>query len=58
MVQNVIILILFLAALAYVGHLIYKSFQAKSCGSGCGSCGIDFSKIEKGLQKKETQLKS
>jgi hypothetical protein len=53
MVQEVFIVILFFAALSYVGYLIYKNFQAKSCASGCGSCGIDFSKIEKELQKKD-----
>ncbi len=53
MVQHLIIGILFLAALVYVGNLIYQSFQAKSgCASGCGKCGIDFNKIEKNLSKK------
>lgn len=53
MVQELIIAVLFLAAVAYLGYLVYKNFQARSgCSSGCGSCGIDFSKIEKNLQKK------
>jgi hypothetical protein len=57
MIQHIIIALLFLAALAYVGYIIYKSFQAGSgCSSGCGSCGIDLRKIEKDLQKKGMKL--
>jgi hypothetical protein len=53
MSQQVIILILFLAAVAYLGYTIYKSFRVSSgCASGCGSCGIDFNKIQKDLEKK------
>lgn len=53
MVQQVIIAILFMAALGYVGYIIYKSLRADSgCSSGCGSCGIDFSKLEKEFPKK------
>jgi hypothetical protein len=48
-VQEIIIAAIFLSALAFVGRLVYKSFQAKNaCSSGCGKCGaIDFEKIEK-----------
>ena len=55
MVEDILIGVLFLAALIYVGRMIYKSFQAKSgCASGCGKCGpaVDFAKIEKQLQDK------
>jgi hypothetical protein len=54
MIQQIIIGLLFTAALIYVGRLIYKSFQAKSgCATGCGKCGaVDFEKIEKQLQQK------
>jgi hypothetical protein len=50
--QHVIIAILFIAAVAYLGYLVFKSFRASGCPSGCGSCGIDFNKIQKDLQKK------
>ena len=50
--QHVIIAILFFAALVYLGYLIFKNFRASGCPSGCGSCGVDFSKIGKDLQKK------
>jgi hypothetical protein len=54
MIQNIIIALLFLAALLYVGRLIYRSFTAKAgCDSGCGKCGtLDIDKIERQLKKK------
>lgn len=53
MVQQVVIILLFTAALAYLGRMIYRSFQSKSCATGCGKCGaIDFDKIEKQLNTK------
>lgn len=53
MVQNLIIGLLFLAAVGYLGYIVYQSFQIRSgCPSGCGSCGIDFDKIRKELAKK------
>jgi hypothetical protein len=54
MIQQLIVIAIFIAALAYVGRLIYKSFQAKSaCDSGCAKCSaVDFNKIEKQLKEK------
>jgi hypothetical protein len=53
MLQQVIILLLFIAAVIYIGFLIVKSFRARSgCSSGCGSCGVDFNKIERDLKGK------
>jgi hypothetical protein len=54
MIQQLIVIVIFVAAVAYIGRLIYKSFQAKSaCDSGCGKCGaVDFNKIEKQLKEK------
>ena len=44
--QIVIIAILFVAALFYIGRMVYKNlFSKKSCGSNC-KCGVDFSAIE------------
>jgi hypothetical protein len=53
--QQVLIGLIFLAAIVYVGSLVYRSFQAKSgCASGCGKCGaIDFAKIEQQIKQKE-----
>lgn len=54
MIQQVIIAVLFVGALAYIGRVIYRNFQARSgCASGCGQChAIDFNKIEKQIQQK------
>lgn len=44
--QIIIVAILFLAALFYVGRLIFNSITAKkSCGSNC-KCGVDFSQVD------------
>jgi hypothetical protein len=53
MFQQVVIILLFAAALLYLGRMIYRSFQSKSCATGCGKCGaVDFDKIEKQLNTK------
>ena len=45
-VQAIIIGLIFIAAVFYVGRLIYKSlFVKKGCGSNC-KCGVDFSAID------------
>jgi hypothetical protein len=53
-IQQIIIGTLFLAALAYVARLIYKSLQAKgACATGCGKCAaVDFDKMEKEINSK------
>jgi hypothetical protein len=52
MFQEILIGLIFITALFYLGRLIYKSFQANSCATGCGKCGaVDFSKIEKQLRQ-------
>jgi hypothetical protein len=44
--QLAIVILLFIAALYYVGKVIYNSVSAKKgCGSNC-KCGVDFSKID------------
>ncbi|MCU0398244.1 MAG: hypothetical protein MUC73_09080 [Cyclobacteriaceae bacterium] len=54
MIQNLLIAVLFGAALVYLGRMAYRSFTAKSCASGCGKCGvIDVDKIEKSIREKE-----
>jgi len=54
MIQQILIGIIFLAAVAYVLKLIVKSFQAKSgCATNCGKCGsIDVDKIEQQIRAK------
>ena len=53
MIQQIIVVLVFIAAIVYIGRLILRSFQAKAdCASGCGKCGVDFKKLENELQKK------
>jgi len=49
--QVVLVGILFIAALFYIGRIIYRAVSPKSsgCGSNC-KCGVDFTNIE--LKKK------
>jgi FeoB-associated Cys-rich membrane protein len=47
--ENIIIGLIFLSAIAYLGNIVYQNFKPKNnagCAKGCGSCGaIDFDKI-------------
>jgi uncharacterized membrane protein len=54
MIQQIIVLVIFLAAVFYLGRLVYFQFKNKSaCASGCGKCGaVDFAAIEKQLKEK------
>jgi hypothetical protein len=46
--QTIIILLIFAAAVVYVGRMMYRSlYVKKGCGSNC-KCGVDFSNIEPG----------
>ncbi|MCX2481719.1 FeoB-associated Cys-rich membrane protein [Pedobacter sp. MC2016-15] len=47
-VQIILVGLLFLAALFYIGRIIYRSVVPKKggCASGCGKCGVDFSNVE------------
>lgn len=56
MMENLVILLLFTGALAYLGRMFWKQFFAKTqagCAKGCGSCSaIDVNKIEQALEPK------
>jgi len=46
--QTIIILLIFAAAVFYVGRMMYRSlYVKKGCGSNC-KCGVDFTDIEPG----------
>ncbi len=52
MVQIIIVIALFAAAVLYVGRMLYKSMTAKKgCGTNC-KCGVDFSNIDSPKAKK------
>ncbi|MCU0356623.1 MAG: hypothetical protein MUE95_03510 [Cyclobacteriaceae bacterium] len=53
MIQQLIIALVFVGALTYLGRLIWRAFQSKSCASGCGKCGaLDVDAIEKQIRLK------
>jgi hypothetical protein len=54
MLQNILVAIIFITAVAYLLRMAYRTFFTKTeCASGCGKCGaVDFSKIEKELKQK------
>ncbi len=34
--QGILVIVLFVAALAYIGYKVSRSFTAKGCDKGCG----------------------
>jgi hypothetical protein len=45
-IQVIVILLLFGAAVFYMGRMLYKNLYAKKgCGSNC-KCGVDFSGVD------------
>jgi hypothetical protein len=54
MIQSALVVLFFAGAAAYLGWLVYRSFQAKSCATGCGKCSaVDFNQVEKAIRAKE-----
>jgi len=55
MIQQILVILIFLVAVGYLARMVYKSFQGKSsgCATGCGKCGaVDFEKIEAEIKSK------
>lgn len=46
-IQFILMIIIFAAALFYVGRMIYCAISPKSdgCGTGCGKCAANFDHI-------------
>ena len=57
MLQEVVVLLVFITALVYLGRMVYRNFTTDSgCPKGCGSCStIDFKKIERDIRQQEKQ---
>ena len=56
MVQQIIVFLIFIVAVAYMARLLYRTFfsKAEGCAKGCGSCGgLDFKKIEQEMAKRK-----
>ncbi len=60
MVQEIIILVLFITALVYLISIARKTFSLKSgsCPKGCGCSQIDLKKLEKELKPIEVRSKN
>ncbi|MCK6616094.1 MAG: hypothetical protein L6Q51_00455 [Cyclobacteriaceae bacterium] len=57
MIQSLIIGVLFLASVSYLGLLVYRAFQARSCATGCGKCAVlNVDKIAKEIKSRENSL--
>jgi len=58
MLQELFVIAIFIAAVAFLIRMVVKNFQSKDvCQSGCGKCGaLDLSKIEAQMKKKERLL--
>ena len=54
MLQQIILLLIFVTALVYLGRILYRHFTQKdSCPKGCGSCStVDFEKIARQIKEK------
>jgi hypothetical protein len=55
--QNIIVAILFIAALGYLLRIGIRAFRSSgpACVKGCGACStIDFEAIEKKLKERES----
>jgi hypothetical protein len=53
MIQDLIILLIFLAAVGYMIRLAFRALRSNTCETGCGKCGaVDFSKLEKQIKEK------
>jgi hypothetical protein len=55
MLQEILVVLIFLGSLTYLSSILYKTFVVKNtgCATGCGKCGaVDFQKIEKQLKEK------
>jgi hypothetical protein len=54
MIQQIIVIAAFIAAVLYAGRMVYRNFTVKEgCGTGCGKCSaVDFADIEKQIKEK------
>ena len=54
LIQNLLIVLLFLAASFYVGRIFWRPFFTKSaagCAKGCGACGtLDVDRLQRTIE--------
>lgn len=46
-IQFILMIIIFIAAVGYIGRIIYRAVTSKSgsCATGCGKCAANFDHI-------------
>jgi hypothetical protein len=54
MIQTILIILIFIAAVGYLVYMVRRHFSLKegNCPKGCGCSSLDIEKIEKEFQKK------
>lgn len=53
--QEILIGLLFLGAIGFLTRTVYNHFKNKNaCKTGCGSCSIDFEKIENQINSQKS----
>ena len=54
-IQEIIVILIFVAALVYLARLVYRNFTTDAgCPKGCGSCSaVDFKKIAQEIRERE-----
>lgn len=61
MIQQILLVLAFLGAVAYLVRLLIRQFRAETgCASGCGKCGLDVKAIHARLnaQNKTSKIHS
>lgn len=55
MIQNILIVLIFIFAVGYLARMMFRQLSAKSaCTTGCGKCSaVDFNKIEAAIAASE-----
>lgn len=46
-IQFILMIVVFIAALFYIGRIIYRTISQKkdSCSTGCGKCSANFTQV-------------
>ena len=47
-IQVVLVVVIFLAAVYYIGRLAFRAFNSKqeSCNTGCAKCSVNFEDVK------------
>ena len=57
MIQTILIGAFALAAVVYLGRLVYRSFTSATCETGCSGCSaVDVNTILDSIEKKKAKI--